>query len=103
MPVFWKDQPMTVVDNPGRSRFEIALGEEKFATVQYRIDPLGRVVLTHTEVPAEFEGKGIGSRLAKGVFDAIRESGRKAVLKCAFLVRWYERHPEYSDIVARQP
>jgi hypothetical protein len=33
------------------------------------------------------------------VFDAIRASGRKAVLKCSFMARFYAAHPEYSDIV----
>jgi predicted GNAT family acetyltransferase len=44
-------------------------------------------------------GQGIGSQLARGVFDAIGATGRKAVLRCSFIGAYYARHPEYSDIV----
>ena len=57
--------------------------------------------LIHTETPSEFSGLGIATELAHGTFDLIRESGRKAVLKCPFMVHFYLRHPEYADIVTR--
>ena len=87
-----------IIDNLDQRRFELALDDDLIAAAYYRIED-GRVVLTHTEVPYEFSGQGIGSRLARGVFDAIRASGRKAVLKCSFMARFYAAHPEYSDIV----
>lgn len=87
-----------VLDNPEQHRFELPLDEGAVAAAYYRIED-GRVVLIHTEVPSEYSGQGVGSRLARGVFDAIRASGRKAVLKCSFLARFYAAHPDYSDIV----
>jgi uncharacterized protein len=87
-----------VVDNPFQHRFELPIEGEEIAAAYYRVEN-GRVVLTHTEVPQQFSGQGIGSRLARGVFDAIRASGRKAVLKCPFMGAFAARHPEYSDIV----
>ncbi|OHT21037.1 MULTISPECIES: GNAT family N-acetyltransferase [Edaphosphingomonas] len=89
----------SVIDNPAQHRFELALDGDNVAAAYYRIDEEGRVVLTHTEVPFEYSGQGIGTKLATGVFDAIRASGRKAVLKCSFMSRFYAGHPEYSDIV----
>ena len=92
--------PNKVIDNPEEHRFELALDGDDMAAAYYRIDENGRVVLTHTEVPFEYGGQGIGTRLAKGVFDLIRASGRKAVLKCSFMVRFYATHRQYDDIVA---
>jgi predicted GNAT family acetyltransferase len=90
-----------VIENPERNRFELAIeGSDAIAAAYYRVDSNGHLVLTHTEVPSEFSGRGIGSRLARGVFDQIRASGRKAVLRCPFMGAFYSRHPEYSDIVA---
>ncbi|MBA3941075.1 MAG: N-acetyltransferase [Sphingopyxis sp.] len=86
-----------VIDNPAEHRFELALGDDQVAAAYYRIED-GRVVLVHTEVPYEFSGQGIGTRLATGVFDAIRAGGRKAVLKCSFMQRFVASHPEYADI-----
>jgi len=88
---------MDVVEKPQESRFELAL-DGGTALVAYQRDG-DRLVLLHTEVPSEFSGQGIGSRLAKGVFDQIRASGRKAVIRCPFLKEWLTRHHEYDDII----
>ena len=86
-----------VVEKPDRNRFELAL-DGGTALVAYRREG-DRLVLIHTEVPEELSGQGIGSRLARGVFELIRESGRKAVVRCPFLQAWLAKHPEYDDIV----
>jgi predicted GNAT family acetyltransferase len=87
-----------VVDRPQAQRFELAFpGGVAFATYRAEGD---RLVLTHTEVPAAFNGQGIGSRLAQGMFDLIRASGRKAVIRCSFLAAWLRRHPAYADLIA---
>ena len=89
----------SVINNPAEHRFQMALDGEDIAAAYYRIDENGRVVLIHTEVPYEYSGRGIGTRLATGVFDLIRASGRKAVLRCSFMARFYATHREYGDIV----
>jgi predicted GNAT family acetyltransferase len=89
---------MDVTENPAGHRFQLDLGDGLIAAAYYRVED-GRVVLTHTEVPYEVSGRGVGTRLATGVFDMIRASGRKAVLRCSFMQRFYAAHPEYSDIV----
>ncbi|UZF90910.1 GNAT family N-acetyltransferase [Bosea sp. NBC_00550] len=88
---------MDVVEKPEQNRFELTL-DGGTALVAYRRDG-NRLVLLHTEVPEQFAGQGIGSRLAKGVFELIRASGRKAVIRCEFLKGWITKHPEYDDIV----
>lgn len=87
-----------VVDRPDQNRFELDIDGE-LALAYYRLDG-DRIVLTHTEVPQALSGQGIGSRLAKGVFEQIRASGRKVVLRCSFMAGWVARHPQYGDIVA---
>lgn len=89
-----------VIENKAEHRFELALEGEDIAAAYYQIDENGNVVLTHTEVPFAYGGQGIGTRLATGVFDMIRASGRKAVLKCSFMGRFFASHPQYGDIVA---
>jgi len=58
------------------------------------------IVLFHTEVPSECTGRGIGSRLAQGVFDLLRASGRKAILTCPFMSRFFANHLDYLDVIA---
>jgi predicted GNAT family acetyltransferase len=88
---------MDVVENAEQNRFELSL-DGGTALVAYRRDG-ERLVLVHTEVPAEFGGQGIGSRLAKDVFELLRASGRKAVVRCEFLQGWLAKHPDYNDVV----
>lgn len=87
----------TVVDNPAQNRFEMAVDGE-LAVVYYRHEGEA-LVLVHTEVPQALSGQGIGSKLARGVFDLIRASGRKAIVRCPFLVKWASRHPDVNDLV----
>jgi predicted GNAT family acetyltransferase len=87
-----------VIDNAAQRRFELAIGENAIAAAYYRIDQ-GRVVLIHTAVPEEYSGEGYATRLAIGALDLIRQSGRKAVLKCPFMGRFLQRHPEYGDMI----
>jgi predicted GNAT family acetyltransferase len=88
---------MDVVENAEQNRFELSL-DGGTALVAYRRDG-ERLVLVHTEVPAEFGGQGVGSKLAKGVFELLRASGRKAVVRCEFLQGWLTKHPDYNDVV----
>ena len=52
----------TVRDNVERKRFEIDLGGGAFAFAEYTL-PEGIIMFTHTEVPPEHGGKGIGKAL----------------------------------------
>lgn len=91
---------MNVRENPAQHRYEIALDDDgAIAAAYYQDDDLGRRVLTHTEVPFDYGGQGIGSALARAVFDDARARGLKLVLRCAFMANWYARHPDYADIV----
>lgn len=92
-----------VEDNILEHRFELPIGgTHEVAAAYYRVNG-NKVVLTHTIVPERFSGQGLGSKLARGTFDAIRASGRKAVLLCPFMAAYYARHPGYADIVAGEP
>lgn len=88
---------VTVTDNTERSRFEVNLdGHTAFA--EYRLKP-GRIVLPHTVVPPEFEGKGVASALARYAFGHARAQGLKVVPTCPFMAGWVKKHPEEHDIV----
>jgi predicted GNAT family acetyltransferase len=86
-----------VVDNPAQSRFELDLGAA-VAVAYYKVDG-DRIALLHTEVPQELSGRGIGSRLAKGVFEALRTRGVGVVAKCPFMASYAARHPEYARML----
>ena len=90
-----------VIHEPGEHRYRLAIdGSDEAALAYYRIDDDGDRVLTHTEVPYEFSGQGLASKLARAVFDDARTGGFKLVLKCPFMAAWFAKHSDYADVVA---
>ncbi|MFT3661118.1 MAG: GNAT family N-acetyltransferase [Gordonia sp. (in: high G+C Gram-positive bacteria)] len=59
-----------------------------------------RIALTHTVVYDRFGGHGYAGQLVRTVLDDIRADGNKVVPVCSYVVRYIEKHPEYSDLVA---
>ena len=88
-----------VKDNPAMGRFEIA-GGGAVAFVECERSGGGRIALLHTEVPEALSGQGVGSKLVRGVLDALRAEGAKVVPRCEFVAAFVERHPEYRDLLA---
>ena len=88
----------SVRDNPAENRFELD-ADGAVAVAYYRLSP-GIMTLTHTEVRADLNGRGIGSRLAHGVLEAARERGLKVVPRCSFIRTYIANHPEFSDLLA---
>lgn len=87
-----------VVERPENGRFELDFpGGQAFAV--YRSDG-DRIVVTHSEVPLAFNGRGLGSQLAEGIFQIARASGRRVVPRCSFVAAWAHRHPGYADVLA---
>jgi predicted GNAT family acetyltransferase len=91
------EQEIPVVDNPDAGQFEAHV-DGRVALVSYLRNG-DTIILTHTEVPKELEGRGLGSVLARGVLDRARREGWKVVVRCPFITSFIERHPEYRSVV----
>lgn len=87
-----------VVDNPGRCRFELWVGEAPAGRAEYGLRP-GRLVVDHTEVADAYQGRGLASRLARETLDAVRERGLRVTPECRYVAGYIRRHPEYVDLV----
>ena len=86
--------------NQTESRFEIRL-EGKIALVDY-IKQGDILVVTHTGVPAELEGRGIAAALNKALLEHVRENSLKVRPVCPYTKVYIQKHAEYSDLVAEQ-
>lgn len=58
------------------------------------------IVFTHTIVPDEISGKGVGQELVKYALDDARAKKLKVVPQCSFVAAFLRQHPEYEDLVA---
>jgi hypothetical protein len=87
-----------VTHDEERRRFELEEdGATGFLTYTRRD---GAIVFTHTIVPPELEGRGIGGRIVRTGLEFARGEGLKVVPQCSFVQAYIERHPEFGDLVA---
>jgi predicted GNAT family acetyltransferase len=86
-----------VTDNQAASRFEISEGGH-LAELRYHRNGK-RLVLIHTEVPEELEGRGLGGRLVVAAVDRASREGLTIVPLCPFARRWLEGHSDVADRV----
>jgi len=87
-----------VIDNPAEHRFELKAGDH-LAVAYYTLAP-GIITFTHTEVPQQLSGQGIGSKLARGALEQVRARGLKVIAKCPFISAFMAKHAEFGDLLA---
>jgi uncharacterized protein len=87
-----------VTNNEAASRFELEV-DGRLTELDYRRNGK-RLVLIHTEVPVELEGRGIGGMLVSAAVDHAAREGMTVVPLCPFARSWLERH---ADVAARAP
>jgi uncharacterized protein len=93
---------ITVHHDTAGLRYELRDGDDVVGTASYRWDG-GRVVMDHTVVDREHREQGLGSTLARGALDDIRERGLNVVAECAFIREFIEENPEYQDLLDEVP
>lgn len=86
-----------VTNNPAMHRYQLE-AEGHVAGAYYELAD-GVITFTHTIVPKELEGKGIGSKLVKGALDQVRAAGLKVIAKCPFVKAYIGKHAEYADLL----
>lgn len=94
---------ITVTRNPDRRRYEASVGGTKAAGFIDYQETSELVVLTHTEVDTQLEGRGVGSALARAALDDIRDRGLKALVICPLILSWLRNHQEYRDVLFNAP
>lgn len=83
--------------NIAASRFELQIGGN-IAVLEYSLQG-DTITFTHTGVPGELEGRGIGSQLARAGLEYAREKVLKVVPVCWFVAGYIERHTEYQSLI----
>jgi predicted GNAT family acetyltransferase len=90
---------IAVRDNPDQHRYEARIGGVLAGFAVYELSD-DTITFVHTEVDTKFEGKGVGSAIARYALDDVKsQGGRSVVPLCAFIRAWIGKHPEYQSLV----
>jgi uncharacterized protein len=83
-----------VTDDQAGARLVLA-ADGHLAELVYRRNG-NRLVLLHTAVPAELEGRGIGGLLVRAAVEKAAAARLTIVPLCPFATDWLERHPDVA-------
>ena len=89
---------LTFRNNADRHRFEAFDADTLAGYVEYN-QLTNATMLAHTEVLPAYEGKGVGSFLARESIGAVRGAGKRLIPACPFIASYLRKHRELLDVV----
>lgn len=84
-------------NNTKLHRFELEL-DKSTAIIEYRLEG-NTITMTHTEVPKELNGKGVGSIIAEKALDYATIHGLKVVASCPFVAHYISKNPKFQGLL----
>jgi len=91
---------MEFIVNFEKKRFELH-SEEYIAFIDYILNNENTMFLTHTEVPKELGGKGIGKVLVQHSLEYLKENNYKLAPLCPFVAAYVKKNPEWGFLLAK--
>lgn len=85
----------SIVNVAERHQYELRDGDLTIGFAKYREQP-GRITFTHTVVDGAYEGRGLGSRIARHVLDEAVANDLRIVPVCPFIAAYPRRHHDYD-------
>ena len=94
----YKDLPL--IKNEKDHRFEMKVGGYT-AFIEYQQVP-GKIILIHTEVPPQLEGKGAATAIIEKALTYIEQNNLKLKPYCPMVVAYIKRHPEWKKLLGEE-
>jgi len=86
-----------LINNKLSGRYEYQIGKYS-PHLEYKVKD-NDIYLTHTRVPEDLRGQGIGKMLAKDVLEDISKQDRKIVPLCGFVATYIRKNPEWKRLL----
>ena len=87
-------------DHENKGRFFIEDNGRDAAAMHYIYTGDGQMLIDHTEVSVDYEGKGLGKQLVKAAVLFARKNSIKIIPQCPFARGVFDRVEEYRDVLA---
>lgn len=86
--------------NEDKKRFEMAV-DGHIAFIEYILTNDNVMFLTHTEVPKELGGKGVGSSIVEKTLDYIKNHNYTLAPLCPFVAKYLVKNPDWQTLLAK--
>ncbi len=91
-------QASEVIHNVPEERFELRVGDA-LCLLNYRRLP-DKLLIYHTEVPQQLEGRGLAARLTRAALAYARAENLQVDPRCPYTAAFFQKHPEFQDLLA---
>jgi len=85
--------------NEKKGNFNITSEDKKVAIMTFVFAGPNKIIIDHTEVSPEFEGKGLGKKLVEKAVEVAREKKWTIVPLCPFAKKTFDRNPQFKDVL----
>ena len=85
--------------NGEKGFFHIDVDGKQQAMMTFLFAGNDKIIIDHTEVNTESNGKGFGKKMALKAIAFAREKNIKIIPLCPFVKSVFDKNPEYSDVL----
>lgn len=85
--------------NDKKGQFTILIDGEIQGLMTFVFAGENKIIIDHTEVFPENEGKGLGKKLVAKAVETAREKNWKVIPLCPFAKKVIDKTPEFQDIL----
>jgi predicted GNAT family acetyltransferase len=85
--------------NEKNGNFTITSEGRKVATMTFVFAGFDKIIIDHTEVSPEFNGKGLGKKLVEKAVEVAREKKWTIIPLCPFAKKTFEKNLDYKDVL----
>lgn len=87
-----------LIDNREAGRYEYRIGNLR-PHIEYKVNREGDIFLTHTDIPQELRGRGVGSRLVEDTLRDIDRKNMKVIPLCGFVAGYMKKKPGWMRLL----
>ena len=88
-----------LINDASARRYRLLVNDEEVGYSEYDLVAPASILIKHTEVLPQHEGKGFGSQLVRSMLDDIRGQAKTVIPICPYAMNYIRKHDEYRDIV----
>lgn len=87
------------VNDERRGHFKALEEDIRAGVMTYSWGGPSKMIIEHTEVNPDFEGKGLGKKLVMAAVEYARAQHVKILPLCSFAKAYFEKTPEVQDVL----